>query len=117
MSCAHPLGLPHVDPEELPVVRLTGPLTPDEVKGLMEVAGVDVVVVDVAGLGPPKLAHVEAIARTQLAAKRAGGRIRLRSPAPALTALLGLVGLVLEVEGEAEEGEPAGGVEVEVEAG
>ncbi|MET8977878.1 STAS domain-containing protein [Streptomyces sp. NPDC004539] len=83
----------------------------------MEAAGVDVVVVDVSGLGPPNLAHVDAVARLQLAAKRAGGRIRLRDPDPALTALLRLVGLVLEVEGEAEEGEPAGGVEVEVEAG
>ncbi|WP_343075735.1 hypothetical protein [Streptomyces roseirectus] len=99
------------------MITLPGPFTPGEVKGLMEVAGVDVVVVDVGGLGPPKLAHVDAIARMQLAAKRAGGRVRLRAPDPALTALLGLVGLVLEVEGEPEEGEPAGGVEVEVETG
>ncbi|MFM9448264.1 STAS domain-containing protein [Streptomyces acidiscabies] len=106
-----------MDAEELPVVMLRGPFTPGEVKGLMEAAGAGVLVVDVAGLGPPKLAHVDAIARLQLAAKRAGGRIRLRSPDPAFTALLRLVGLVLEVEGEAEEGEPAGGVEVEVEAG
>ncbi|WP_416974522.1 STAS domain-containing protein [Streptomyces sp. 4F14] len=113
-----------MDPEELPVVTLTGPFTPGEVEGLsdvvrrvLEAAPGGVVVVDVGGLGPPGLGDVNAVARLQLAAKRAGGRIRLRDPGPALTALLRLVGLVLEVEGEPEEGEPAGGVEVEVETG
>ena len=99
------------------MIELAGPLTADEARRVVETAAGRAVVVDVAGLGPPKLAHVDALARLQLAAKRAGGRIRLRAPDPALVSLLGLVGLVLEVEGEAEEGEPAGGVEVEVETG
>ncbi len=72
---------------------------------------------DVAGIGPPGLAAVDALARLQLTARRAGGRIRLRDPAPALGALLRLVGLAFEVEGQAEEGEPAGGVQEAVESG
>ncbi|WP_079195302.1 STAS domain-containing protein [Streptomyces acidiscabies] len=113
-----------MDPEGLPVVIPRSPFTPDVVEGLSDevrrllaVAVEKVVVVDVGGLGPPGLAQVDLVARLQLVAKRAGGRIRLRNPGPAFVALLGLVGLVLEVEGEAEEGEPAGGVEVEVETG
>ncbi len=72
---------------------------------------------DVAGIGPPGLAAVDALARMQLTARRAGGRIRLRDPDPALRALLDLVGLAFEVEGQVEEGEPAGGVEEAVESG
>ncbi len=72
---------------------------------------------DVAGIGPPGLAAVDVLARMQLTARRAGGRIRLRDPDPALRALLGLVGLAFEVEGQVEEGEPAGGVEEAVESG
>lgn len=74
-------------------------------------------VCDVAGIGPPGLGVVDALARMQLAAGRAGGRIRLRDPDPALRALLGLVGLAFDVEGQIEEGEPAGGVEEAVESG
>lgn len=74
-------------------------------------------VCDVAGIGPPGLGVVDVLARLQLAAKRAGGRIRLRDPDPALRALLRLVGLALDVEGQAEEGEPAGGVQEAVESG
>lgn len=82
-----------------------------------------VVVCDVAGLGPPGLAAVELLARLQLTARRAGGRIRLRDPAPALLALLGLVGLTFDVEverqgeGQTEEREPALCVEEAVEPG
>lgn len=72
---------------------------------------------DVAGIGPPGLAAVDVLARMQLTARRAGGRIRLRDPAPALGALLRLVGLAFEMEGQAEEGEPAGGVQEAVESG
>lgn len=74
-------------------------------------------VCDVAGIGPPGLGAVDVLARLQLAARRAGGRIRLRDPDPALCALLRLVGLAFEVEGQVEEGEPAGGVEEAVESG
>ncbi len=74
-------------------------------------------VCDVAGIGPPGLGVIDVLARLQLAAKRAGGRISLRDPDPALCALLRLVGLDLDVEGQAEEGEPAGGVQEAVESG
>ncbi|MCX4764570.1 STAS domain-containing protein [Streptomyces sp. NBC_01275] len=124
MSSARLPGLPHVDPETLPVLVLTGPVTRDQVTGaaddvrrLLRDGSAGVVVCDVGGIGPPGLATVDLLARLQLAARRAGGRIRLRAPDPALRALLDLVGLPVQVEGEAEEGEPALGVEVEVESG
>ncbi|WP_079024103.1 STAS domain-containing protein, partial [Streptomyces scabiei] len=88
-----------------------------EVRARLEGAGAGVVVCDVAGIGPPGLGVIDVLARLQLAAKRAGGRIRLRDPDPALCALLRLVGLALDVEGQAEEGEPAGGVQEAVESG
>ena len=106
------------------VLVLTGPVTRDEVAGLcddvralLEVIGAEVVVCDVGGLGPPGLGAVDLLARLELAARRAGGRIRLRAPGPGLRALLDLVGLRFQVEGEAEEREPALGVEEEVEPG
>ncbi|MGW2211124.1 STAS domain-containing protein [Streptomyces sp. NPDC001781] len=122
MSCRGAPGLPDVDPRTDPVLVLRGPVTRDEVAGLADaVRGLaprsGVVVCDVAGLGPPGLVQVDLLARLELAARRAGGRIALRGPEPALRALLGLVGLGLQVEGEAEEGEPAGGVEEAVETG
>lgn len=126
------------------VLVLVGPVTRDEVVGLCEDVrallgtglgtggggegggggGRDpVVVCDVAGLGPPGLGAVELLARLQLAARRAGGRIRLRDPAPALLAFLDLVGLSFDVEaegegqGETEQREPALCVEEAVEPG
>ncbi|MFF8405941.1 STAS domain-containing protein [Streptomyces sp. NPDC015684] len=86
-------------------------------RALMELGGTGVVVCDVGGLGPPGLGIVDLLARLELAARRAGGRIRLRDPDPALPALLDLVGLRFQVEGQAEEGEPALGVEEAVETG
>lgn len=124
MSYAHPPGLPIVDAMTPAVLVLTGPVTRDEVTGLSDEVGAllrttraGVVVCDVAGLGPPGLGAVDLLARLQLAARRAGGRIRLRDPDPALHALLGLVGLRFEVEGQTEQREPALGVEEEVEPG
>ena len=60
----------------------------------------------------PDLAVVDAIARSQLAARRRGGRIRLQLLGDELPALLELVGLRREVCGQAE-----GGEEVRVEEG
>ncbi|GGY02240.1 STAS domain-containing protein [Streptomyces djakartensis] len=124
MSCSPPPGLQIVDAMTPPVLVLPGPVTRDEVNGLsddvralLRGARARVVVCDVGGLGPPGLAAVDLLARLQLAARRAGGRIRLRDPDPALRALLDLVGLRLEVEGQAEEREPALGVEEAVEPG
>ncbi|WP_158694420.1 STAS domain-containing protein [Streptomyces canus] len=124
MNCARPSGLPIVDAMTPAVLVLAGPVTRDEVTGLgdevralLRTTGAGVVVCDVAGLGPPGLGTVDLLARLQLAARRAGGRIRLRDPDPALHALLALVGLRFEVEGQVEQGEPALGVEEEVEPG
>lgn len=126
------------------VLVLPGLVTRDEVPGLCEAVralltagGSGVVVCDVAGLGPPGLATVDALARMELAARRVGGRIRLHGADPALRALLDLVGLrfetsdgrgsalapgpgslgTVEVEGQSEEREPAGRVQEEVEPG
>jgi len=124
MSSDRAPGLPVVDAMTPAVLVLPGPVTRDEVAGLcddvralLEAGGAGVVVVDVAGIGPPGLAAVDLLARLQLAARRAGGRIRLRDPAPSLRALLDLVGLRFEVEGQPEQREPPLGVEEEVEPG
>ncbi|MGW3124487.1 STAS domain-containing protein [Streptomyces sp. NPDC001107] len=125
MSSARPSGLPLVDATTPAVLVLSGPVTRDEVSGLcddvralLEATGAGaVVVVDVAAIGPPGLGAVDLLARLELAARRAGGRIRLRDPAPSLHALLDLVGLRFEVEGQAEQREPALRVEEEVEPG
>ncbi len=74
-------------------------------------------VCDVAGLGPPGLAAVNLLARLQLTARRAGGRIRLRDPSLALCALLDLVGLRFETEGQPEQREPPLCVQEAVEPG
>ena len=124
MSSVPPAGLLTVDATTPAVLVLPGPVTRDQVPGLCDdvrarlaAIGAGVVVCDVAGLGPPGLATVDALARMQLAARRAGGRVRLRAPAPSLLLLLDLVGLRFEVEGEAEEREPALGVQEAVEPG
>ncbi|MET9389951.1 STAS domain-containing protein [Streptomyces sp. NPDC006624] len=124
MSYGGPPGLPIVDAMTPPVLVLPGPVDRDEVRGLsdevralLHSSGARVVVCDVGGLGPPGLAAVELLARLQLAARRAGGRIRLRDPDPALRSLLDLVGLPIEMEGQIEEREPALGVEEAVEPG
>ncbi|WP_117434531.1 STAS domain-containing protein [Streptomyces triticisoli] len=124
MSCARAGGLQTVDARTPAVLVLAGPVTRDEVaglcedvRGLLEGTRAGVVVCDVGGLGPPGLGVVELLARLQLAARRAGGRIRLRDPDPGLGALLDLVGLSIEAERQPEQGEPAPGVEEAVEPG
>jgi hypothetical protein len=124
MSSEAPPGPPSVDAETHPVLVLAGPVTRgdvarlgDDVRGLLKASGAGVVVCDVGALWPVQIVTVDVLARLQLAARRAGGRIRLRDPAPALRALLGLVGLPFELEGQAEQWEPARGVEEAVEPG
>ncbi|MEW2291767.1 STAS domain-containing protein [Streptomyces sp. NPDC006743] len=124
MSSAGPAGLPDVDAQTPAVLVLPGPVAREEVAGLcadvrslLQAGPAAVVVCDVGGLGPPGLAAVDLLARLQLAARRAGGRIRLRDPDPALPALLDLVGLAFEVEGQPEEREPPLGVQEAVEPG
>ncbi|PTM92404.1 MULTISPECIES: STAS domain-containing protein [unclassified Streptomyces] len=124
MNSARPPGLPIVDPMTPDVLVLPGPVTRDEVtrlcedvRALLETGRTGVVVVDVAAIGPPGLGAVDLLARLELAARRARGRIRLRDPAPSLRALLDLVGLRIEVERQTEQREPPLGVEEEVEPG
>ncbi|MEW1779084.1 STAS domain-containing protein [Streptomyces sp. NPDC086777] len=128
MSCRARFGLPLVDAVTPAVLVLSGPVVRDEVPGLCHDvrellgageagAGSRVVVCDVGGLGPPGLAAVDLLARLELSARRAGGRIRLRNCDPALRSLLRFVGLGIQMEGEAEEREPPLGVEEEVEPG
>lgn len=130
MSSARPPGLQIVDAMTPAVLVLAGPITRDEVAGLcddvralLDATRAGVVVCDVAGLGPPGLGTVDLLARLELTARRAGGRIRLRDPAPALLALLDLVGLrfesvdSVEMERESEQREPPLGVEEAVEPG
>lgn len=81
------------------------------------------VVCDVAAVTTADLATVDALARMQLAARRAGSGLRLRDPSPALWALLqlvglpGLGGLVVEMERQTEQREVAGRVQEAVESG
>ncbi|WP_217253265.1 STAS domain-containing protein [Streptomyces sp. AC602_WCS936] len=124
MSSRRAPGLPHVDAVTPAVLVLPGPVsrgeTPrlcDEVRALMESTRAGVVVCDVGGLGPPGLAVVDLLARLELTARRAGGRIRLRDPDPALHALLDLVGLRFETERQVEQREPPLGVQEAVEPG
>ncbi|MEV3860524.1 STAS domain-containing protein [Streptomyces sp. NPDC050095] len=51
------------------------------------------VICDVSGVTGTDFATIDALARMQLAARRAGGRIRLRDPSPKLALLLQLAGL------------------------
>ncbi|MCX4234076.1 STAS domain-containing protein [Streptomyces sp. NPDC020707] len=122
-SAPHP-GLPHVDAKTPAVLVLPGPVTKDDVPRLCEAVrtrlqhpAAHVVVLDVKDLGPPGLTTVDALARMQLTARRAGGRLRLRAPDPALRALLALVALPFELEGQPEQREPPLRVEEAVEPG
>ncbi|MFD4263216.1 STAS domain-containing protein [Streptomyces sp. NPDC058534] len=124
MSSGPAPGLPHVDAVTPAVLVLPGSVsrgeTPrlcDEARALLEATRAGVIVCDVGGLGSPGLAVVDLLARLELTARRAGGRIRLRDPDPALHALLDLVGLRFETEGQVEEREPPLGVEEAVEPG
>ncbi|CAM5265416.1 STAS domain-containing protein OS=Streptomyces alboniger OX=132473 GN=CP975_21940 PE=4 SV=1 [Streptomyces alboniger] len=129
MSSARTAGPPCMAETEAHLIRIAGPLRTEDVPRLCEQVaaarhgpGTDVIC-DVTAMTTSDLSAVEAIARMQLAARRAGRRVRLRNPAPALLALLGLVGLtellglVVEMEGHPEEGEPPLGVQEAVEAG
>ncbi|MCN9243834.1 STAS domain-containing protein [Streptomyces sp. RY43-2] len=124
MSYARRVGLGIVETGTPAVLVLTGPPTReevrrrcDDVRGLLRASRAGAVVCDVAGLGPPCLGAVELLARVRLTARRAGGRVLLRGPDPGLLALLDLVGLRFELEGQAEQREPPLGVEEAVEPG
>ncbi|MEV5613750.1 STAS domain-containing protein [Streptomyces sp. NPDC052225] len=141
MSSAAPSGLVYVAASSSPsgpasgassVVVVAGPIRPgdapqwcDRVRAAARTGapGADVVC-DVSGVTSTDLATIDALARMQLAARRAGGRIRLRDPSPKLALVLqlagldALLGLCVEVLGDAEEREPpVAEVQEAVEAG
>ncbi|MEV6792478.1 STAS domain-containing protein [Streptomyces sp. NPDC051320] len=100
MSSVRRAGLPLVDvtgPIALvvagPVGRADVPRLCAELRALLTSTGASVVDCDVGALTCPDLAAVEAVVRLRLTARRHGSRVRLRNAAPALVALLELVGL------------------------
>ncbi len=78
--------------------------------------GADVAIWVVGGAGAPDLAAVDALARSQLSARRLGGSIRVDAACEELAELLDLVGLSREVGGQPE-GREEVGVEEGVEPG
>jgi ABC-type transporter Mla MlaB component len=74
------------------------------------------IVVALEGVARPDLAVVDALARLQLAVRRAGGVIRLRAASRPLCELVELAGLAdvlaLEADGKPEHGEQLGVQEV-----
>ncbi|MDQ0788784.1 anti-anti-sigma regulatory factor [Streptomyces sp. B3I7] len=124
MSCAGARRLPSVDAVTPPVLVLPPFVGRDDVGRLgrdvrarVTAAGGGAVVCDVGRVVTPGLALVDVLARLQLAAGRAGGHVRVRGPSPELRALLALLRLPLEVEGEPEQREPPLRVEEAVEPG
>ncbi|WP_229924608.1 STAS domain-containing protein [Streptomyces sulfonofaciens] len=115
MRAAHPVGLPGVDALTSAPLVLPARAGPDDLVRLCALvrtrldAGGGSVVCDARALGGIGLDAVELLARLELAARRAGGRIRIRDAAPDLRALLSLAGLRFETEREAEGGEEPGG--------
>ncbi|MER7346903.1 STAS domain-containing protein [Streptomyces aurantiacus] len=117
------------------LVVVAGPVRQDDIprlcadlRAVVLASGADEVICDVGAVTTADLVTVEAVARLRLAARRAGTGLRLRGPAPALWALLRLVGLAelcveletelcVEVERDPEEREPPLGVEEAVESG
>ncbi|MET7516103.1 STAS domain-containing protein [Streptomyces sp. NPDC005480] len=95
----------------------------DQVRAACARAPARDIVCDLAAVTTADLATVDALARMQLAARRAGSGLRLRDPSPALWALLqlvglpGLGGLVVEMERQAEQREIARCVQEAVESG
>jgi ABC-type transporter Mla MlaB component len=119
-------------PSEPRVVLMVvgGAVTPREIAALcrrvssaLERDRADVVLCDVGALERPDLTAVDALARLQLTARRAGGHIRLLHAGDRLRELLDLVGLdgavplerdlALEARGKTEEREEVGRVEKE----
>jgi hypothetical protein len=73
--------------------------------------------IPLAGDGPPDLAVIEALARFQLMARRAGDRVWLEDVSAALGDLLDLAGLRRQVIGQAEDREQTLSVQEEVQPG
>lgn len=93
----------------------------DSVRALLDLSDADPIVCDVGALVHPDAVAVDALARLQLTARRAGRRVRLRDACGELRDLLVLTGLsevippcgdsVVEAEGQAEERKELCGLE------
>jgi anti-anti-sigma regulatory factor len=90
-----------------PVERAQIPALCERLRAMLERGGTGPVVFDIRSLDTPDAATVEALARLQLTALRAGRRICLRSASGELQDLLALVGLV-ELLPVVEPAEPSG---------
>jgi anti-anti-sigma regulatory factor len=89
-----PAGLRTIVLVVVPPVRpADAPGLGDKVRRLLSGGRVEVVTCDMSGLTEPDLVAVEVLARMQLAARQAGGSIRLRHASAELQDLLGFVGL------------------------
>jgi anti-anti-sigma regulatory factor len=116
-----------------PVVRVPGPIEPGDVgvlcarvTALLRRLGAGPVVCDVTALEHPDAAAVDALCRVQLAARRCGGRVRLRGMGDDLRDLLAFAGLSevfgcdeasVEAGRQPEEREPARRVQEEADPG
>ncbi len=108
MSSGPVRGLPQVDIEASFVMVLPATVGGDavaclcaELRTRLQTAPDRVVVCDAGALAGCGLAAVDLLARLELTARRAGGRMRIRDPAPDLSALLLLTGIGFELDGAA----------------
>ena len=109
-----------IAPSDIPAVW-------SHVLALLDDGEFEIVVCDVAALVDPDVVTVEALARLQLTARRCGRRVRFRHACGELRGLLTLLGLsdvlslspgsALQPGREAEEREPASGVQEEADPG
>ncbi|HUG64989.1 MAG TPA: STAS domain-containing protein [Gaiellaceae bacterium] len=89
--------MPTTGPHEV-AFAIRGPITRADLPGLCDrvcallASGGAVVTCDVAGVAPDAVT-VDALARLQLAARRSGREVHLRSASPALLDLVALMGL------------------------
>jgi ABC-type transporter Mla MlaB component len=107
-----------------PIARAAVPALCERVRVLLEGSDADLVICDVGTLVDPDAVTVDALARLQLIARRFGRQVQLRQACRGLQELLTLMGLsdvvplsaelpLLEPRRQAEEREPAGGIEEE----
>jgi ABC-type transporter Mla MlaB component len=106
-----------------PIARAAVPRLCERVRVLLERSDADLVVCDVGALMEADAVTLDALARLQLTARRLGRRVRVLDACGQLQDLLALSGLTgvvplcaelsLKARGQAEQREPAGGVEEE----
>ncbi|MFF3490926.1 STAS domain-containing protein [Streptomyces sp. NPDC002795] len=114
MNSAPPRGHSYVaasslSPESSPAVVLAGPIRSGDAPRLCErlravLPGAPTVICDVSRVSTADLTTLDALARMQLAARRAGSRMVLRDPPPGLAVLLELAGMTEALGAPAREG-------------